>query len=179
MKKNFTTPPNGAGMLTELTGLDLKSDVYPSKNIFQKRPIFIDNCRECQPFKHEKMNLKLNVSGADDYGYSLTDAPSGSSSDSSGGGGGFFSGLTLNDLISTGAGIYSTTQQSQQLQSAAEIERLKAQQAQADAIAAQAGARGQESMASTIKAYAVPIAVAGVVIVGGIAAYFMFRKKSS
>ncbi len=43
MKKNYTTPPNGAGMLTELTGLNLRSDVYPSKNIFQKRPIFIDN----------------------------------------------------------------------------------------------------------------------------------------
>jgi hypothetical protein len=177
MKKNFTTPPNGAGMLTELTGLNLRSDVYPSKNIFQKRPIFIDNCRECQPFKHEKMNLKLNASGADEYGYSLTDSTAPETS--GGGGGGFFSGLTLNDLITTGAGIYSTTQQSQQLQSAQEIERLKAQQAQADAIAAQAGARGQESMAATIKAYALPIAVAGVVIVGGIAAYFMFRKKSS
>ena len=51
----------------------------------------------------------------------------------------------------------------------------KQAQAQADAQAAMAQAN---SVTGKIKAYALPIAITGIVIIGGIAAYFYYKKKA-
>jgi len=78
------------------------------------------------------------------------------------------------DTAKYGVGIWSQQQQSQaateQAQLALQIEQQKTAQEKADALAAQ-------TKASTIKSYGLPIAIAGGVIVLGIATYFLLRKK--
>ena len=62
-----------------------------------------------------------------------------------------------------------------QADAAVQIEKAKQAQAQADAAAAVAESN---SVTGKIKAYALPIAITGVVIIGGIASYFYFKKKA-
>lgn len=90
----------------------------------------------------------------------------------------FWSGLNLNDLIKTGSDLYLTDLKSetdaQNAAAAIQLEKLKVQQTQAQA---QAAAASSTSVVSKIKAYALPIAITGALVIGGIAAYFYFKKK--
>jgi len=102
--------------------------------------------------------------------------------------GGFFSGInfgTILDTAKTGVGIWATQQQSrsaaEQAQIALQIERQRLEQERARAEAEAAKAAGESakagSVAGKIKAYALPITITGVLVIGGIAAYFYFKKK--
>lgn len=90
----------------------------------------------------------------------------------------FWSGLNLNDLLTTGSNIYLTDLKAdtdaQNAAAAIQLEKLKVQQQQA---AAQAAAASSSSVVNKIKAYALPIAITGALVIGGIAAYFYFKKK--
>jgi len=165
MKKNFAGQPAGGGNITILTAQDLMLDVNPAPPIFQKRPLFVDNCKNCN-----KMENFANADG--EYGKK----------------GGFFSGInfgTILDTAKTGVGIWATQQQSksaaEQAQIALQIERQRFEQERARAEAEAAKAAGESakagSVAGKIKAYALPITITGVLVIGGIAAYFYFKKK--
>lgn len=80
----------------------------------------------------------------------------------------------VKDVITQGANIYSGTirrdiemQDTIQAQAAAQIElaRLEAERARS------------EARISAIKSYVLPIAIVGVVVVGGIATYMYFKNK--
>ena len=93
--------------------------------------------------------------------------------------GGFsFGNWNLFDIFTTGGDIYRESMKNksaeEQARLALEIERQRAARAkqEADAKKAEAG-----SIAGKIKAYTVPLIVVGVLTIGGIGAYFYFKKK--
>jgi hypothetical protein len=94
--------------------------------------------------------------------------------------GGFFSDISLNDLLKMGSKTYSDTLKSQtdaaNAAAAVQLEKLKLQKIQADALATSSNS---SAVVSKIKSYALPIAVIGVVVIGGISAYFYFKKKKA
>jgi hypothetical protein len=175
MKQNFAGQPDGGGALgyagpfPTLTGKDLMSDVNPNQStIFRPYPRFVDNCKT-------KKCMKNSMKNFDDYNnYGNED------SETNERGGGFFSlgNLNLGDLFRTGTTIYSETSRNQAMRDQAalalQIEQQKA--AQAKALAQQKAAESG-SYAGKIKAYTTPIIVVGVLTIGGIAAYFYFKKK--
>jgi hypothetical protein len=175
MKQNFAGQPDGggalgyAGPLPTLTGLDLMSDISkPQSAIFRPDPRFVDNCK-----------TKNSMKNFDSYAYEeeedifYNDTPSRNSGSS------FSLGdWNLADLFKTGSNIFITTQQNKALQEQAalalQIEQQKKERAKAEAAAklAESG-----SVTSKIKAYTTPIIIVGVLTIGGIAAYFYFKKK--
>ena len=92
--------------------------------------------------------------------------------------GGFFSNLNLSDLLTIGSKTYSDTLKAQadeaNANAAIQLEKLKLQKIQADAAAASSNSTG---VVSKIKSYALPIAIIGVMVIGGISAYFYFKRK--
>ena len=55
MKRNFAAQPEGGGEITILTGRDLMTEVTPNtfeERVFQKRPLFVDNCKNCDSMKN-------------------------------------------------------------------------------------------------------------------------------
>jgi hypothetical protein len=90
------------------------------------------------------------------------------------------SGLSLKDILNMGSKVYTDTLKSQtdasNAQAAIQLEKLKIQQQQAAAAASNSSSTG---IAAKIKAYALPIAVVGVMVIGGISAYFYFKKKKA
>jgi len=178
MKQNFAGQPDGGGALgnagpfPSLTGKDLMSDVSPNlSTIFRPYPRFVDNCKTKKCMKKSMKNFD------DDYNYSNEDSETTETPER---GGGFFSlgNLNLGDLFRTGTVIYSETAKNEAMKKQAElalqIEQQKA--AQAKALAQQKAAESG-SVAGKIKAYTTPIIVVGVLTIGGIAAYFYFKKK--
>jgi hypothetical protein len=175
MKQNFAGQPDGGGALgnagpfPSLTGKDLMSDVSPNlSTIFRPYPRFVDNCKTKKCMKKSMKNFD------DDYNYGNED------SETDERGGGFFSlgNLNLGDLFRTGTTVFTETQRNKAMQQQAalalQIEQQKA--AQAKALAQQKAAESG-SVAGKIKAYTTPIIVVGVLTIGGIAAYFYFKKK--
>jgi GAF domain-containing protein len=84
------------------------------------------------------------------------------------------------DTIKYGVGIWSDEQQRQAQEQAGQdaitLERLRLQQE----IERRKLEEGKGSgLASKIKAYGIPLAIAGVFIVGGISAYWYFKKKKA
>lgn len=170
MKQNFAGQPDGGGALgyagpfPSLTGKDLTSDVTPNQStIFRPEPRFVDNCKTNKSMKNF------------DDGYTYEE----DSNENSNEGGSFSLGSwNLADIFKTAGGIYSDSQRNKALEEQArlalQIEQQKAAQrkAEADAKKAEAG-----SIAGKIKAYTTPIIVVGVLTIGGIAAYFYFKKK--
>jgi hypothetical protein len=107
--------------------------------------------------------------------------------------GGDLYGLDLGELFTTAGGAWAAYNQSQQAQDAADIARANAEaalynaqsaeaRAKADAAIAAANAAAAKAAAdskgSTIKAYILPIAITGGIIIVGIATYFIFRNKN-
>lgn len=167
MKQNFAGQPDGGGALgyagpfPSLTGKDLTSDVTPNQStIFRPEPRFVDNCKTNKSMKNFD----------DGYNENLDDSNEGGSFS--------LGSWNLADIFKTAGGIYSDSQRNKALEEQArlalQIEQQKAAQrkAEADAKKAEAG-----SIAGKIKAYTTPIIVVGVLTIGGIAAYFYFKKK--
>jgi len=153
--KNFAA--QGDSQLNVLTGRELTTEVTPNPNIFDKRPLFVDNCKDC--------NMKNANGDYAEYGGGESNAD-------------FWSGVTFGDVFKIGTDIWSSEQErktaEEQAQLALQIERERFRQEQAKAAAEKAKA---DSLAGRIKAYGLPIAIGGVVVIGGIAAYFYFKKK--
>ena len=148
----FAAQPAGGGVIDILTGLDLKSDVQASQTdqVFQKRPLYVNNCANCS----KNVDMSKNMTG-----FANAD------------------GLDVGGLLTSGLGAFSSYEQSQTAQdqaAAAAIEQAKAQQA---AAAAQTAAAQDTGIAKIISSYTVPILVVGVIGIGGMIAYFYFRKK--
>jgi len=157
MKKNFAGQPAGGGNITILTAQDLMLDVNPAPPIFQKRPLFVDNCKNCN-----KMENFANFEADKEYGGTQQKAPRKKGDKEKG-------------------GFFSDKSAAEQAQIALQIERQRLEQERARAEAEAAKAAGESakagSVAGKIKAYALPITITGVLVIGGIAAYFYFKKK--
>lgn len=177
MKKNFAGQPAGGGNITILTDRDLQFDVVPAPPVFQRDPLFVDNCKTCN------MENFLNAEG-----FLNGDGDPAPTTKKKREGGGFLSGVNLGtilDTAKTGAGIWAQSQQNRSAAEQAQIalmierQRLEQERAKAEAEAAKAAAEAAKSgsAAGKIKAYVVPIAITGVVVIAGIAAYFYFKKK--
>ena len=86
------------------------------------------------------------------------------------------SGLSLKDILNMGSKAYTDTLKSQtdtsNAQAAIQLEKLKIQQQQAANASA-------ANVTNKIKAYGVPLAIAGLMVIGGISAYFYFKKKKA
>jgi len=192
MMKNFAGQPEGGGNITILTAQDLIFDVNPTPPIFQKRPIFVDNCKNCnnmENFANFADERYKNFDFLDtSFVKNLPKTPPTPTTSTKKDGGSFLSGFGLDDVF----GLGNTVLQSQlekkkreaalaQGQLALQIEEQRLQQERSRAEAELAKAQGEAlkagSGASKIKAYVLPIAITGVLVIGGIAAYFYFKKK--
>ena len=181
MKKSFAGAPNGISIFPErggatatLTGLDLTTEIAPGQ-IFQPAPLFKNNCKSCNGMKKNADGYNQYYSG---YDYSGTGYGSqGSGGSGSGSGGGFFSGINFADLLKIGSTIYTNEQQIKLAEQQGQITAQQAAQARAQVQAAQQKTQQDQSKMGVIKAYALPIAITGGVIILGIATYFFFKKK--
>jgi len=152
MKKNFADQPtfhSGVQDNDVLSAYDFNYANITNDGMFLKNPIFVDNCKSCNSMENFGGNsTKKN--------FNLDDAIS---------------------LAKFGVGTWSDEQKRQseieQGELALEIERQRAelerQKAQADII-------NSQNKASIVKSYALPIAIAGGVIILGIATYFLVKK---
>ena len=189
--KNFAGQPEGGGNITILTAEDLIFDVNPTPPIFQKRPIFVDNCKNCNNMENFANFADERYKNFDFLDTSFVKnlpkkppTPTTSTKKE----GGFFSGFKIGDLLNVGTSVLDTATRKKkdeaalaQGQIALQIEEQRLQQersrAEAELGKAQSEALKAGSGASKIKAYVLPIAITGVLVIGGIAAYFYFKKK--
>ena len=169
--------PERGGPTATLTGYDLTTNVAPGQ-IFKQSPNFINNCKSCNNMKnavgggyYKTSGLKKNANGDyyDYYSYG--------GGNNSGGGGGFLAGLNLGDLLKIGSTIYSNQQQIKLAEQQGQITAQQAAQARAQLAIAQQKTQQDLSIKDKIKAYGLPIAIGGVVIVLGIATYFYFKRS--
>ena len=186
MKQNFAGQPDGGGALgyaapfPTLTGKDLMSDVSKS-SIFRPEPRFVDNCKtkKCMKNASGMKNFDDDYFDYSEYNYDYTSQPTGTTAAPKKGGGSFSLGnWNLFDIFSTAGGLYSESMRNksaeEQARLALQIQQQRAAQAKAEADAKKAEAG---SIAGKIKAYTVPLIVVGVLTIGGIGAYFYFKKK--
>lgn len=168
MKKNFSAQPldtTSGGVQQVLTGKDLFTEIpkvpMTDKKIFSKRDLFKDECKNCYGFSSDRkrnlFGLGKNDSGYESYGSSSK-----------------ISGTQVLDTLKTGLGIWSTSQQRQADEEAAQAAlRLAALQQQTEALKLEQA----QAKSSAITKYAVPIAITGGVVILGIITYFVFKKK--
>lgn len=174
MKKNFSAQPldtNTGGVLNVLTAKDLMSQV-PNQDMnrtaFTRRPLFVDNCRDCKGFIDG--SRKRNIFGLGkkkedgvifDSGADLTDNKK------------FKVGDVL-DTLKFGVQTWSSSQQRKaDAEAAAAALELAKRQNAAEALRLQQ----QKEKASLVSKYTVPILVTGGVVILGIVTYFVFKKK--
>jgi hypothetical protein len=172
--KNFAGQPVQGGMMNVLTGLNLTTEIAPGQ-IFLKRPLFIDNCKNCNNMKNfTDYGYIGNDDSGDQYGYGGGDY--GYSTPKGGGGflGGLFDGIKLGDVVKIAGQIYSNEQQ---IKLAREQGKITEEQAAKARLELQK-LKATEDKSSIIKSYGLPIAIGGVVIIAGIATYFYFKKKN-
>jgi hypothetical protein len=203
MKKNFAQQPEGGGMIVMLTANDLSTDItdFNSNKIFQKRPNFIDNCnnnpncncKNCSTMKNAngfaiRKKKKTRVTSGYASGYtSVYGNPKPkifamkNASGYGGGGGGLLDGLNLGTILGSAATLYGNSQQIKLAQETAAIkareEEIARQNARAEKERTDQAEFESGGAVAKIKAYALPIAITGGVIIVGIAAYFFFKKK--
>jgi len=171
-KKNFSAQPldtRTGGVQNVLTGKDLMSEVPNqdmNRNAFVRRPLFVDNCRDCKGFVSEK-SRKRNIFGLgkkknenDGYGADLDNKK-------------FGVGDVL-DTLKFGVQTWSSEQQRKaDAEAAAAALELARRQNAAEALKLQQ----QQEKSNLVKKYTVPILVTGGVIILGIITYFVFKKK--
>lgn len=144
MKLNFAGQPEEGGVIVMLTGKDLRTDVQDTGGkLWQKRPLFVDNCKDCNKFTNATGGKKNTVGD-------------------------------VVDNLKYGLDLWSSSQQRKADKLAAE-QAVRLAQLQTAAEAQKTQQAGLK--ASTIKSYAVPIAIAGGLAIVGIATYFIFKKK--
>ena len=151
---NFAGMPENGGGMEVLKGYDLTTDVPSNKStedIFQHRPLFVDNCKDCK----NEVSM-LNADGDNKQSAFQT----------------IFSGLQW------GVNIWADDQQrksaEEQAQAAIQIEQARLAAERTKLAQEQAKSSG---FAGKLKAYTTPIIVTGVVVIAGIGAYFYFKKK--
>lgn len=132
-----------------------------------------NQCLNCGNYMEQNMpcfNCESNMKNAsgDEYNFTASGEYD-SQTPSSGGGGGFDWNNALNSAFGL-LGQYGSIKEkeAQEGVSAAEAEKARAEAAAERARAAE--------RAATIKAYVLPIAITGVLAIGGIAAYFYFKR---
>lgn len=162
MNKNFADQPtfhSGVQDNDVLSAKDFKFADISNEGMFLKNPIFVDNCKSCGSMKNFG---NANIVGVPTR---ITNKKNFNLDDGIG-------------LVKLGLGTWSDDQkrqaESEQLNLALQIEEQKRllaeQQAQADIIKSQ-------NQASIVKSYGLPIAIAGGVIILGIATYFLVKNK--
>lgn len=175
MKKNFSAQPldtRTGGVQNVLTGQDLMSEVprqNMNRNAFVRRPLFVDNCRDCKGFVSEK-SRKRNLFGLGkkkddgvifDSGAGLDDNKK-------------FGITDVLDTLKFGVTTWSSEQQRKaDAEAAAAALELARRQNAAEALKLQQ----QQEKSNLVKKYTVPILVTGGVIIVGIITYFVFKKK--
>ena len=167
MKKNFSAQPldtSTGGVQTVLTGKDLVSDV-PNQNMdrtaFVRRPLFVDNCRDCKGFSDSRKRNIFGLGKKKDDGYGYSDENK------------FQFGDVL-DTLKFGVQTWSSEQQRKaDAEAAAAALELAKRQNAAEALRLQQ----QKEKASLVSKYTVPILVTGGVVILGIVTYFVFKKK--
>jgi hypothetical protein len=166
MKKNF------AGyqpyIFDVLTAQDLKTEINPSiinsEDIFKPNPL--ENFSSDSP---KKGNFRcFDDYGGYGYGNNLVD------DNNSGGGGGFRDWFNIGlDVIKTGAGIWSQSEQNkanvEQAQKAEEIARLKLEQERLEK-------QQQEQKSTTFRRYGVPLIIGGGILVAGLTIFIILRR---
>lgn len=155
--KSFAGQPEGGGVINVLTAQDLDSTVnkFDISKVFKHAPLFVDNCEYCSnPNTMNLDGIKINADAAQKSPFDLL------------------------DTIKWGANVWSADQQRKSAQEQAalalQIEQTKLAADKAKAAAAQSKST---TVVSTIKAYSTPLIITGVFAIGGIAAYFYFKKK--
>jgi hypothetical protein len=159
-KKSFAAQPEQGGMMNILTAHNLTTDIVPTNEIFAHRPLFVENnYTPCKPFNFSGMTQQIFKSA--DGVFKSFDWTQG-----------------IFDTVKLGAGVYSTSVQSeaqkQQAAAAVQLEQLKLRQLQEAADVEEAKSEGKKSV---MKGYLPIIAITGAVGILGIAAYFFFKKK--
>ena len=158
MKKNFAAQPE---VMEVLTAQDLFTEVNPmiinSEDIFNPNPL--------QNFYSDSPNSGnyRSLEGDEEY------------LDDPGGQGGFkFDWNILGNLATTGLGLWGQSNKAkadkEQADKAAEIARLQLEKEKLEK-------EQQEGKSTTFRKYGVPLILASVVIVGGLSAYLILRKK--
>jgi hypothetical protein len=164
-KRNFSAQPPGGGMIDTYTGLDLVTEIKSSdfkKDNFQKRPLFVDNCKNCgSSFK--------NANG-DEYSYGQYENPSAPSGSNI-----FGTGLSWGQLFGTAANIYSQEQQQQILQQTQQVQQGQSQLNQQKLREQQAALEAQKAKARIW----IPVTIGISVLLVGFGAYYIFKKKKA
>ena len=175
MKKNFSAQPldtRTGGVQNVLTGQDLMSEVprqNMNRNAFVRRPLFVDNCRDCKGFidGSRKRNLFGLGKKKKDDGV-IFDSLTGEGDNKK-----FGIGDVL-DTLKFGVQTWSSEQQRKaDAEAAAAALELARRQNAAEALKLQQ----QQEKSNLVKKYTVPILVTGGVIIVGIITYFVFKKK--
>lgn len=161
-KRNFSAQPPGGGMIDTYTGLDLVTEIKSSdfnKDNFQKRPLFVDNCKNCS-------NGVFKNANGDEYAYGEYEqrGPSGSNI--------LGTGLSWGQLFGTAANIYSQEQQQQILEDTKDVQ---AGQSQLEREKRRAELEKQK-LKSRIW---IPITIGVSVLLVGFGAYYIFKKKKA
>jgi len=172
MKKNFSAQPldtTSGGVQQVLTGKDLFTEIpkvsITDKKIFDKRPLFKDECRNCYGFSSDRKRNLFGLGKKDD-GYGSVSGY--------GDGGSKITGSQILDTLGAGLGAWSTSQKAKaDREAAAAALELAAIQKQNEELKL----KQQQAKSSTVTKYAVPIAITGGVVILGIITYFVFKKK--
>lgn len=137
-----------------------------NRTAFTKRPLFVDNCRDCKGFidgsrkrnifglgNKKKKDGVIFDSGADNKKFGVGD---------------------VLDTLKFGVQTWSSEQQRKaDAEAAAAALELARRQNAAEALRLQQ----QQEKSASIKKYALPIAITGGVVILGIITYFVFKKK--
>jgi hypothetical protein len=178
MKKNFAQSSDNElqsiNRLDTLTANDLTFGVNPCtiNEVFTPAPLFVKNFNSQNT---KTMQTFHNQTGSEYGGESES-------------GGGFFSGIDIGDIFKGGIDIWSGLQETEQAKRAADIAAANAEAERARAAAAEAAARAaaakagadiaaSKSAGEETKAWVLPVAIGGGVLILGIATYFIFRSK--
>lgn len=174
MKKNFSAQPldtNTGGVQTVLTGKDLMSDVpnqNMDRNAFLKRPLFVDNCKDCKGFSSDSRKRNIFGLGKKKDDGVIFDSGAGLDADKK-----FQFGDVL-DTLKFGVETWSSSQQRKaDAEAAAAALELAKRQREAEALRLQQA----KEKTSLVSKYTVPILVTGGVVILGIITYFVFKKK--
>lgn len=162
-KKNFSAQPPGGGMIDTYTGLDLVTEIKSSdfdKDNFQKRPLFVDNCKNCG-------NGTFKNANGDGYNYGEYQqrGPRGSNI--------LGTGLSWGQLFGTAANIYSQEQQQQILEQTQQVQQGQSQLEQQKLREQQLKLEAQKAKSRIW----IPVTIGISVLLVGFGAYYIFKKK--
>ena len=131
------------------------------RTAFVRRPLFVDNCRDCKGFSDSRKRNIFGLGKKKDDGYGYGDENK-------------FQFRDVLDTLKFGVQTWSSEQQRKaDAEAAAAALELAKRQNAAEALRLQQ----QKEKASLVSKYTVPILVTGGVVILGIVTYFVFKKK--